>query len=218
MFTGIIKILGKIIKRDLFGGQARIKIQPLTPIADYQRGESIAVNGVCLTVEDFTEDDFVVYASQETLAITNLNRLKLNSIVNLERALQMNDRLGGHVVTGHIDTAALVKSINNRGDSFSLLLNFPQEFSRFVVAKGSVTLDGISLTVNDCGADFLTVNVIPATFDNTNIKNWFAGYAANMETDLLGKYVANFLQRQNFNLDQNFLQRCGFVENNNDSL
>lgn len=218
MFTGIIKILGKIIKRDLFVEQARIKVQPLIPIEDYQLGESIAINGVCLTVEDFTKEDFTVYASLETLTITNLNKLKVNSIINLERALQMNDRLGGHVVTGHIDTAALVKDINKRGDSYSVLLNFPQEFSRFVVAKGSVALDGISLTVNDCGADFLTVNVIPATFDNTNIKNWFAGYAANMETDLLGKYVVNFLQRQNSSLDQNFLQRCGFVENNNDSL
>lgn len=154
MFTGIIKNLGLIIKKDIVANQARIKIRPQLPIEDYQMGESIAVNGICLTVEDFTKDDFTLYASQETLAVTNLLKLKVNSIVNLERALQIHDRFGGHIVTGHIDTLALVKSIHNCGDSYSFLLNFPQEFSHFVVGKGSVTLDGISLTVNDCGAGF----------------------------------------------------------------
>lgn len=218
MFTGIITDIGKILRITSFAQQARLQIQPASPTDDYKAGESIAVNGVCLTVESFTTNSFMAYASQETLAITNLKYLTPNSTVNLERALKVGDHLGGHFVSGHVDTMATVKQIITKADSHDIQIGFAAEFSKFIVPKGSITLDGISLTVNNCDDHFLNVNVIPTTFTNTSIKNWHCGYRVNMETDLLGKYAVNCMQKDNHNLTTNFLQQCGFGGNNNEFL
>lgn len=206
MFTGIIEGLGNVLALTFFSGQAKLRIKPLFAIQDYKLGESIAINGACLTVEKFSADWFEAYASVETLRLTNLQKLAVGSAVNLERALVVGGRLGGHFVSGHVDAVATVQSIHAAGDSRVFRLTFKQEFSEFLVPKGSVTLDGISLTVNNCGASFLEINIIPKTLTMTNISNWQIGYAANMEADLLGKYAL----KKPSNLTLEFLQQHGF--------
>jgi riboflavin synthase len=188
MFTGIIEGIGIILANNFFRVQVRLRINALFSTR-IKKGESIAVNGACLTVEDFGDDWFEAYASAETLRLTNLGKLTVNSRVNLERSLEVGDRLGGHFVSGHVDTLAKVQSIRPVGSSQIIRLGFPQEFSKFLINKGSIALDGISLTINQCGDDFLEVNIIPETQKKTIISDWKIGYEANMETDLIGKYL-----------------------------
>lgn len=189
MFTGIIEVLGKILFICELHAQAKFRIQCNFIPMDLQRGASIAINGVCLTVEEFGNDWFEVYASSETMQLTNLQYLHTGDLVNLERALLIGARLGGHFVTGHVDTVATVKTISNAGESKIVKLEFAPQFGDYFVTKGSVALDGISLTVNRCGKDFIEVNIIPETQKVTTISRWNIGYQANMETDLIGKYL-----------------------------
>jgi riboflavin synthase len=194
MFTGLIQGKGRVESVDVRGAETRLKIRALFDLAAIKLGESIAVNGACLTVETFGEGWFTVYASAETLRHTSLGSLKTGSTVNLERALALGDRLGGHMVSGHVDCLATVAEITPAGESRVYALSFPPEFGALVVPKGSVALDGISLTVNDCGPEQLSVNIIPATQRETTISGWTPGTKVNMETDLIGKYVRNMLQ------------------------
>jgi riboflavin synthase len=193
MFTGIIQGMGQVGAVDRSGSETRFTLRPGFALADYALGESIAVNGVCLTVETFGQGWFTAYASAETLSVTNLGSLRVSSTVNLERALAMGDRLGGHIVSGHVDCLAEVLSIRQAGQSRIYRLGFPAEFGAQVIPKGSVALDGISLTVNDCGRDYLEVNIIPATQRETTISGWAPGRRVNMETDVIGKYVQRML-------------------------
>lgn len=202
MFTGLIQGPGAILgvsgrRGEGAGGHAgretRLEIAPVVPFHEYVRGESIAVNGVCLTVESFSTDRFSVFASAETLRLTNLGSLRTGMRVNLERALALGDRLGGHMVSGHVDCLARVGEMRQTGQSRWFRLLYPEAFSPLVVTKGSVTLDGISLTVNTCGDGFLEVNIIPETWRNTTISSWLPGLDVNMETDLIGKYVQRML-------------------------
>lgn len=193
MFTGIIQGAGRVAGMDRRGDETRFTIRPDFPLRDYHGGESIAVNGVCLTVETFGQDWFTAYASAETLSVTNLGALRASAPVNLERALALGDRLGGHIVSGHVDCLAEVASIRPAGESRVYRLSFDSAFGRQVIPKGSVALDGISLTVNDCGPDYLEVNVIPATQQETTISGWSLGQRVNMETDVIGKYVQRML-------------------------
>lgn len=193
MFTGIIQGIGRVAALDRRGSETRLTVRPDFALSDYALGESIAVNGVCLTVETFGRDWFSAYASAETLAVTNLGGLRVSSPVNLERALALGDRLGGHIVSGHVDCLAEVVSIRPAGQSRIYRLAFPGRFATQVIPKGSVALDGISLTVNDCGQDYLEVNIIPATQRETTISGWAQGQRINMETDVIGKYVSRML-------------------------
>ena len=175
----------------------RLRIRTCFPMPGLTIGESIAVNGVCLTVEQGQEHaDYAVfsaYASAESLRKTNLGQLISGSNVNLERALALGDRLGGHIVSGHIDAVATIRSIAAEGESRRITLEFPAELAAEVVTKGSVTLDGISLTINDCDEFSLTVNIIPETWHVTTASGWKQGSSVNMETDILGKYVRRCL-------------------------
>lgn len=193
MFTGIIAGTGQVAALDRRGRETRLTLRPNFVWSDYVRGESIAVNGVCLTVETFGPDWFTAYASAETMAVTNLGALRPSASVNLERALALGDRLGGHIVSGHVDCLAQIQFIRPAGESRVYRLDFPSSFACQVIAKGSVALDGISLTVNDCGQDYLEVNVIPATQRETTISAWVPGQSVNMETDVIGKYVSRML-------------------------
>lgn len=211
MFTGIIQGQGKIQGIENLNNQARLRISPMFDITDYQQGESIAINGVCLTVEKYGHDWFEVYVSHETLKITNLGELKPASTVNLERAMLANSRFGGHIVSGHIDCTAKVESIRSEGISTVYRLTFPLEFSNMVAPKGSITLDGISLTVNKCSENFLEVNIIPETKKTTTINNWKTGSKINTETDLIGKYVIKNMQNTNKKpITMDFLRENGF--------
>lgn len=193
MFTGIILGQGEIRAVQKMGNETRLTIKPLCSLTDFVLGESIATNGVCLTVETFGADWFTVYASAESMGLTNLGTLRTGDRVNLERALAMGDRLGGHIVSGHVDCVAQIASVRPAGLSRIYKLHFPAEFGTQIIAKGSVALDGISLTVNDCGPDFLEVNIIPETQKVTTISEWKSGYRVNMETDVIGKYVQRML-------------------------
>lgn len=193
MFTGIIQGSGLVSTMDRRGNETRITLRPDFAVTDYALGESIAVNGVCLTVETFGQGWFTAYASAETMSVTNLGTLRASSKVNMERALALGDRLGGHIVAGHVDCLAEVLTTSQAGESWIYRLGFPARFAAQIIPKGSVALDGISLTVNDCGQDYLEVNIIPATQQGTTIATWAPGRRVNMETDVIGKYVERML-------------------------
>lgn len=193
MFTGIIQCEGDVLSVRREGTERRFRIRPAEPFSGLTDGESIAVSGVCLSVEEHDRDSFTAYASGETVSRTTLGELATGGRVNLERALAVGDRLGGHMVSGHVDCVAVVQSIARRGESLCCRLDFPAAYGREVIPKGSVALDGISLTINACGADFLEVNIIPDTRRRTTMRAWRPGSRVNMETDLVGKYVAHML-------------------------
>ncbi len=216
MFTGLIQCMGDVLTRTLSGREARFVVRPRKPFVSPEKGESIAVNGVCLTAESFSGDAFTAYASGESLSRSTLESLAAGSAVNLERALCLSSRLGGHLVSGHVDAVATVTTVTPAGDSMRYRLGFPPALAAQVIPKGSVALDGISLTVNECGQDFLEVNIIPETRSATTIQGWKAGALVNMETDLIGKYVVRVLElRANQNapssgLTVDFLREHGF--------
>lgn len=188
MFTGLIECTGTVLALENRGAETRLRISPAA-MRDFVMGESIAVNGACLTVDGFGDDWFACYASAETMSRTSLGKLRPGSTANLERALALGDRLGGHLVSGHVDCVAEVVSVTPAGESKIYELRHPEEFGPQVIEKGSVALDGISLTVNACTPTTLSVNIIPETQRVTTIKDWAPGRAVNMETDLIGKYV-----------------------------
>ena len=184
---------GKVLAVESRGHETRFRIQALYDLADIILGESIAVNGTCLTVETSGPSLFSAYASAETMQRTALGLLKPGAKVNLERALAVGDRLGGHIVSGHVDCVAEILSVRREGESRRIRIGFPASFGAEVIGKGSVALDGISLTVNDCGPDFLEVNVIPETWRATTVAEWAPGTRINMETDVIGKYVRHMV-------------------------
>ena len=219
MFTGLVMGLGRVMAADRRGDETRFRIRALFDLDKLVLGESIAVNGACLTVETAGDREFTAYASAETLSKSGLGKLKPGSEVNLERALALGDRLGGHLVAGHVDGVATVESVTPMGQSVRYKVIYPEEFSVYVVPKGSVALDGVSLTVNDCGAGFLTVNIIPSTQGATTIAAWKPGVTVNMETDMLGKYVRQMLvpwqdasdkDKKVGKITENFLREHGF--------
>ncbi|WP_045216739.1 riboflavin synthase [Desulfonatronovibrio magnus] len=220
MFTGLIQTTGTVSGIESRGTETRMRLVPAKALSNLELGESIAVNGVCLTVEDFGQDWFYVYASSQTMGLTNLKALKLGHKVNLERALRMGDRLGGHLVSGHVDCQARISGIAKSGESVIYTLSFPDTFSRQIIDKGSVALDGISLTVIECGQEFLKVNIIPATQKETTINSWTMGTHINMETDIIGKYVEKMLsvrhghekvKKPESKISNSFLHEHGFL-------
>ena len=214
MFTGIVMGQGSIMSLEQRGREMRLSIQALFTLPDLQIGESIAVNGACLTVETGSHSHFTAYASAETMSRSNLGALRPASRVNLERALALGDRLGGHLVSGHVDGLGTVAAVTSAGESHCVRIRHDSALSPEIIAKGSVTLDGVSLTVNDCGPDFLEVNVIPGTWNVTTMAvNWTVGARVNVETDMIGKYVRHLLnpyQRQG-QVTLNLLQENGFL-------
>ncbi|WP_419780914.1 riboflavin synthase [Maridesulfovibrio sp.] len=218
MFTGLIQGKGRIENAENRGNETRFKVSA-PKIKDYEKGESIAINGVCLTVETYSDSWFTCYASKESMSVTNLGNLKRGSMVNYERALAMGDRLGGHIVSGHVDCLGHVESVRPEGESKIYRIKFPIEHGKYVVTKGSVALDGISLTVNDCGDDYLEVNIIPETQEETTISQWTPGYPVNIETDVIGKYVERMVapwtgkksdDKPQSKLTMDFLRENGF--------
>ncbi len=195
MFTGIIEDIGKInhihkgVKENTYTIAVN-KIDTDTIVI----GESIAVNGVCLTVVSFDEISFTVDASHETLSRTNLSNLEPGSRVNLERALKMESRLGGHIVNGHVDGMAEVLEIEPVGESVEFWFKAADKLGRYLVEKGSVAVDGISLTINKVSGSRFSVNIIPHTQAETTINQLEVGSKANIECDILGKYIEKLLK------------------------
>jgi len=194
MFTGLIEDVGLIHEIRSTANQAVLTVSTSLPMSEISLGESIAVNGVCLTVTSFGAGVFAADVSPETLNCTSLGKLARGSRVNLERALKLSDRLGGHLVTGHVD--GLAKVIERRQEGNAWLFRFQVEPSvcAFLVAKGSVTVDGISLTVNTVDEQTFSLAIIPHTLQMTTMQERVVGDVVNIETDLIGKYVARFLK------------------------
>lgn len=195
MFTGIITAIGQIadITRD---GDWTVKIATPWDCAKIDIGASVACSGVCLTVIERDDNHFVVGVSAETLSRTSLSRWDIGSCVNLERALKVGDELGGHIVSGHVDCLARISTITQIDDSHRLDIDIPQEFSGFVAEKGSVCLDGISLTVNEVGPRSFSVNIIGHTWLETTLGAAGPGSLLNMEIDMLARYMARLMQVQ----------------------
>ena len=193
MFTGLIEHIGKVRAIERSGEAARLKIFASFPPAELALGDSVAVNGVCLTVTAMDAGVLAFDASPETVERTAFRTLKPGSPVNLERALRLSDRLGGHIVSGHVDCVATISERRELSGNIVFSFRLAPEFTRYVVAKGSVTIDGISLTVNRVDNDGFSVNIIPHTAANTTLQFRKAGDEVNIETDILGKYVERLL-------------------------
>lgn len=194
MFTGLIEDLGSLHDIRTGADQARITVATGLPMSELTLGESIAVNGVCLTVTSFGEGVFTADVSPETLDCTSLGRLSRGSRVNLERALRLSDRLGGHLVSGHVDGLARIVGLRLDGNAWRFTFQADAAVMNFLVAKGSVAIDGISLTVNEVTQNTFSLAIIPHTLSLTTLQDRKVGDEVNVEADLIGKYVARFLQ------------------------
>ncbi len=199
MFTGIIETIGMVKKIKARGGYKILTISPAGPLEDLIGGESISVDGCCLTLTEFDKSSFTVEASRETTRLTILKYYKTGSNVNLERALQPSGRLGGHFVTGHVDCRGEIIDVKETGDSIEMTLQFPESFADYVVDKGSIAINGISLTVNRIIGENFTVNLIPFTQAETTINRLKKHDEVNLEFDILGKYVAKFAKKDTKN-------------------
>lgn len=202
MFTGIVEEIGLIASIDLRTGATSLVIQCKTALNGTQLGDSIAVNGVCLTVVDLTEHSFTTEAVPETLHRTNLGHLKQGSPVNLERALTLDRLMGGHYVQGHIDGIARIERLESEGEAFNYYFETSSELLRYIVPKGFVTVDGASLKVVDADSQGFSITLIPHTQQWTVMGKEQVGYLANVEVDILGKYIEKLMGERLSSLEQ----------------
>jgi|ERR1043166_2642030 riboflavin synthase len=193
MFTGIIEELGHVRAVEKRGEDAHIVIEARTVTQDAQNGDSISVNGVCLTAVDVTARSFAADVSKETLFRSTLGGLKTGSAVNLERAVTPATRLGGHIVQGHVDGRGRFLGSENHGDSWTFRFAYPKEVARYLVFKGSVAVEGISLTIANLTEEYFDIAVIPKTFEVTNFSKLRPGDEVNLEVDVIAKYVERIL-------------------------
>lgn len=193
MFTGIIEELGHVRSIERRGEDARMIIQARTVTEGSRDGDSISVNGVCLTALDLKSDSFAADVSKETLFRSTLGKLQAGSPVNLERAMTPASRLGGHIVQGHVDATGTFISSENHGDSWTFRFAYPKEIAQYLVFKGSVAVDGISLTIANLTDEYFEIAVIPKTLELTNFSQLKPGDAVNLEADVIAKYVERML-------------------------
>ncbi len=189
MFTGIIEELGKIVSLTRQASGARIRIGAKTVADGTKDGDSIAVNGVCLTALDVRADSFAADVSDETLKVTTIGRLAVGSAVNLERAVTPATRLGGHIVQGHVDARGRFIAAIPEGEFWTVRIGFPKDIARYLIYKGSIAVEGISLTVAALGDNFFEIAVIPKTWEVTNLSTLKRDDEVNLETDMIAKYV-----------------------------
>ena len=198
MFSGIVEDIGAVraLEKKDKGALLRVGVQKIDA-GELILGESVAVNGVCLTVVSAGGGGFSVDASHETLSKTNLSGLRAGSGVNLERSLRVGDRMGGHIVTGHVDGVGIVQSITPVGESRVFSFSIPDSLAKYVVEKGSVAVDGVSLTVNSVKGTEFSVTIIPYTLRETTFSEFCQGREVNIECDIIGKYVEKMLSGEN---------------------
>ena len=210
MFTGIIEGLGKVKRLTMKGADAVLEIETAIDLTDASIGDSIAVNGACLTITSKNQQNFQADVSAETLSRTTLKLLQAGHKVNLEKSLRVGGFVGGHFVLGHVDSTGRVLSQAQKSGSLILAVEMNDNLSRYIVEKGSVAIDGISLTVNKLEKNRFYVNIIPHTMANTTLFTKKEGDLVNIETDVLGKYVEKLLQTPR-GIDKDFLAQHGFL-------
>ena len=212
MFTGIIKAKGSIGAIEKRGGDVRLRVTATgLPWADYAVGDSISVNGVCLTAVQLYDDGFDTDVSVETLDVTTLKHLAVGDAVNLEPALRVGDALGGHLVSGHVD--GIGKLLARADDARSIRMTFavPGELARYVAKKGSICVDGVSLTINEVSGNTFGLNIIPHTAEVTTMGSYEVGTAVNIEVDLLARYIERMLGNEAGGLSIDFLREHGYA-------
>ncbi|RKY31855.1 MAG: riboflavin synthase [Candidatus Omnitrophota bacterium] len=196
MFSGIVEETGKILKKIFSNGVLRLRIEANKVFEDLKEGDSIAVNGVCLTVEKIEKNSFYVSLSKNTQKETNLGKINIGEKVNLERAIKVGERIGGHILTGHIDFQTPIYQIERHGNTAILKLKIPKEFEKYVVRRGNIGIDGISLTVSEIKNSIISFNLIPYTIENTNLKEKIPGNCVNVEVDIFAKYIEKIVREK----------------------
>ena len=209
MFTGIVEEIGKIQSIT----SNKLTVECGTVLEGSKLGDSIAVNGVCLTVTDLSSNSFTADVSYETLRVTSLNNLKEGSFVNLERAMKADGRFGGHMVYGHVDGLGKIVNIQKNGEFYDVKIELDEKDLKYTVKKGSITVDGISLTIAEIINNQINLAIIPHTFENTNLMFLKSGDKVNVETDVFAKYVEKFLfnEKTTSMISENFLKENGFM-------
>ncbi|NOY88965.1 MAG: riboflavin synthase [FCB group bacterium] len=207
MFTGLVETTGMVRKISQRGNYKILTIASSISKKELPRGASVACDGACLTVVASDTDNFVVEVSQESLNKTIVKNYRVNTLINIERALKIGERLGGHFVSGHIDDIGIVDYIKPIGESLELAIKYNRKYDHLVIEKGSVAVNGISLTINKIKTGWLTVNLIPHTVKNTNIKTLKKRDEVNLEFDMIGKYVA-----KNINNSKNKITKEKLIE------
>ena len=219
MFTGIIESVGKIARMEPKGGDMRLRIETgKLDLGDVKLGDSIAVNGVCLTAVELPGDGFWADVSLETLAHTSFNQLKTGSPVNLEKALTPTTRLGGHMVSGHVDGLGEIASRHDDGRSIHFKVEAPAELAKYIAHKGSICVDGISLTVNAIAGAVFDLNIVPHTALETTVNQWQPGVKVNLEVDVIARYLERLLlgekaadPKSSGDITMGFLAENGFL-------
>ncbi|GLQ90440.1 riboflavin synthase [Dyella flagellata] len=212
MFTGIIQSVGRVARLEPRGGDVRLHIDTAQlDLSDVQLGDSIAVSGVCLTVVTLHSGGFSADVSNETLSLTTLGKHQGGDPVNLEKALRLADRLGGHLVSGHVDGVGKVVAITADGRSQRWTFEVPAQLSRYIASKGSICIDGTSLTVNEVNGDRFGVNLIPHTVEHTAFHARRTGDVVNIEVDVIARYVERLIGGEASRIDEAFLKQHGFA-------
>jgi len=210
MFSGLVETIGTVRSLSRRGTYYVMTVESSLPTSEVRKGESISCNGACLTVIDLENGRFTTELSQETAGRVDLGRYQIGCRINLERALRMGDRLGGHLVAGHIDTIGKVDYLKKIGQSLELAILFDTSYDALVIEKGSIAVDGVSLTVNQCRAGWLAVNLIPHTSGVTTLSDLKAGDSVNLEFDLVGKYLLKSQQKGSGGVTEETLRGSGW--------
>ena len=222
MFTGLIEAIGQARDIKRLGSEATLTLQVPSSFSDCRPGDSITVDGVCLTITDIRGNLFTLDISGETLDRSTLGELKGGGMVNLERAMRLSDRLGGHLVSGHVDDTGIVKRIDKKGRSWLIQVSLDPCLGRYLIEKGSIAVDGISLTINRCTGDSFSVAIIPQTARMTTLLRKKVGDKVNIEIDMISKYIEKFINNEErtvpneppSRIDRDMLIRYGFGDSN----